>query len=148
MMTITNLIGRVMTLFGVNVVPVILGAIASMAAGTLWYTVLFTRPYLEELGKTSEELAKGPGMFVASSLQFVGCVAIAFTLGWLMEKTGTRTMSGGVGLSVVVWLGFVVAVVGPMYAYQAFSMKLFAIVAGNILMILAICGGMLGAWKT
>jgi len=40
--------------------------------GFLWFTVIFRTPYLEGLGKTAEELAKGASMLVASLLQLAG----------------------------------------------------------------------------
>ncbi len=137
-----------MVFFGINVFAVLTGAVASMAAGFVWYAVLFTQPYLKELGKSPEELAEGPSMLAASSLQFLGCIAIAATLAWLMSRTGMQSVSQGAALAVLVWLGFVAAVVGPMYAYQAFSLKLFGIVSGNMLVILVISGAIIGAWKT
>jgi hypothetical protein len=50
-------------------------------------------------------------------------------------------------LAVLVWLGFVVAFLGPTYAFQAFSLQFFLIVAGSALVYLLIMGAILGGWK-
>ena len=131
----------------VNILAVIASAIANFALGFVWFTVIFRNPYLEGLGKTADALARGPSVLVASGMQLVGNFVMAYILAWLMQRTGQNTVAGGVWLGLVVWLGFVAAVIGPMYAYQAFPLKFFAISAGYPLVALLLMGTILGAWK-
>lgn len=48
---------------------------------------------------------------------------------------------------LVYWLGFVAAVLGPMHAFQAFSLAFFAITSGGVLVTLLVSGAILGAWR-
>ena len=136
-----------MSVGGINLFAVSASAVASFAAGSIWYALLFRDAYLEGLGKSPEALAKGPSMATASIVQFLGCIAIAATLGWLMHRMDLRGVHAGVLLAAVAWFGFVVSVVGPMYAYQAYSLKFFAIVTGNLLFVFTISGAIVGAWR-
>lgn len=131
----------------INFFAVVVSAFGSLAAGFVWFTMIFPTPYLEGLGKTAEELAKGPSMLVASLLQLAGNFVMAYILAWLMARTGMQTVRQGMLLAALVWIGFVAAVLGPMYAFQAFSLEFFFITAGSVLVSLLIMGAILGGWK-
>lgn len=128
----------------VNLPAVGVSAIAGFVLGFMWFGVLFRRPYLDGLGKTAEELAKGPSTLQASLLQLAGNLVMAYVLARLILHQGQRTIMGGVGVGALAWLGFVAAVIGPMYAFQAFSFQFFAVTAGYPLVALLIMGAILG----
>ncbi len=69
---------------------------------------------------------------------------MAYVLAWLIVHTGQQTVMGGLRLAALVWLGFIAAVIGPMYAFQAFSLLFFAITAGYPLVALLVMGVILG----
>lgn len=131
----------------VNFLAVGVGAIISLVAGFVWFTVIFRRPYLEGLGKTADQLAKGPSTLVASVYQLAGNFVTAYVLAWILGLGGVQTAPQGMLVAVLVWLGFVAAVIGPIYAFQAFSLKFFFINTGYVLVALLIMGAILGAWK-
>ena len=132
---------------GINILAILASAVTSLIIGSIWYALLFREPYLKGLGKSVEELAKGPSILIASLLQFLGCFVIASVLAWLMVRTRMDSVGQGIVLAILIWIGFIVAVIGPMYAYQAFSLKFFLIVVGNLLLILIVSAVILGAWR-
>ncbi|MFA6170524.1 MAG: DUF1761 domain-containing protein [Candidatus Margulisiibacteriota bacterium] len=136
-----------MIIQGVNIWAAITGSLISFIVSFVWYMILFRAPYIEGLGKTAEQLAKGPSMLVASVLQLIGYLVTAVVLAWLMKRTGLQSVSQGLLLAVVVWGGFVAAVLGPFYAFEAFSLNFFFITAGNVLVSLLIMGAIFGSWK-
>lgn len=106
----------------------------------VWFTIIFREPYLSDFGKTAEQLALGPSASAASILQLAGYFVMAYILGWLMVKINMVNVQDGLLLAQIVWIGFVAAVLGPMYAFQAFSLRFFLITTGNVLVSLLIMG--------
>jgi hypothetical protein len=131
----------------ISLLAVGISTVASFLIGFVWFTVIFRDPYLAGLGKSAEQLAKGPSMMAASALQLAGYFVMAIVLGWIIARTGQQTIGGGMQIGALAWLGFVAAVIGPMYAFQAYSLLFFAICAGGPLLVLLTMGAILGGWK-
>lgn len=136
-----------MHLASVNLLAVVAAAIASFALNFLWFTVLFRKPYAAGLGKTQAQMDQGPSMFVASGLQVVGFICMAFALGWLMERLGQSSIKGGVTLAAIVWLSFVASIIIPMHAFQAFPVSFTAITITGYLAALLVSGVIVGFWR-
>lgn len=130
-----------------NFLAIILSAVLSYAANFVWFMLLFRTAYAEGLGKTAEAMAKGPNAIQASIMQIIGNLVMATVLAWLMANLKYTGVSQGVLLAVIVWAGFVAAVLGPMYAFQAFSLQFFLITAGSVLLTFVITGAILGIWR-
>ena len=56
-----------------------------------------------------------------------------------------RNRSVQILLAVMIWLGFVAAVAGHMFAFRSFSLRFFATTAGSVLFALLVIGTVLGA---
>ena len=136
-----------MSIASINLLAVGTSAFVSTALGFVWFTIVFREPYLEGLGKTAEALARGPSAPVAAVMQLVGSLVTAYVLALLMERTGANTVTGGLGWGLLAWIGFVAAVIGPLYAFQAFSPTFFLITAGYPLVSLLLTGAILGGWR-
>jgi hypothetical protein len=132
---------------GYNFIGIVFAAIAAFAIQFGWFTLLFVDPYLEGLGKTDIEMQQGAGMWEAFTIQFVGNLIIAFVMDWLLRKLNYNTVSQGIQLALLVWLGFVAGVIGPMFAFQAYSMSFFLINVVGYLFPVLLSGMMLAAWK-
>lgn len=130
----------------INPTAVLVAALAAVAAGAVWFMGLGAT-YLELLGKTQAELDRGPTMAEAVVIQLVCNLVTAFTMAWLIERTGEQNALRGVKIALVTWVGFVACVLGPMYAFQAYSFAFFAICAGGVLISFLVMGPIVGAWK-
>lgn len=130
----------------INFIAVIVSAVVAYLANFVWFTMLFRAPYIEGLGKTVEELGKGPSMIHASILQVIGNFVMASVLAWLMVRLGFHGIGQGLFLATIIWIGFIAAVLGPMLAFQAFSFQFFLITSGSILVSLLIAGAVIGSW--
>lgn len=128
-------------------VAIVISAVVNLAAGFVWFNVTFRDAYIANLQRTAEQMAVGPSGLVASIYQFVGFLVLAAGLDWLMRRTGRVGVQNGLTLGAVCWACFFAAVLGPMYAYQAFSPTLFGIVAGGYLINFLVAGGLIGALK-
>lgn len=131
----------------VNIFAVIAAAIASFGINFLWFTILFRRAYTAGLGKTQAQMDQGPSMLTASAAQLLGFAVMAFVLGWLMDRLDLASVPGGVVLALLVWLGFVAAVIGPMHAFQAYPLGFTLITIGGYLAALLVTAAILGLWR-
>ncbi|MBC7449960.1 MAG: DUF1761 domain-containing protein [Cytophagales bacterium] len=131
----------------INYLAIVVSAVISYAASFVWYMYLFRKPYIDGLNKTKEQMDKGPSMMEASLLQLAANLLMAFALAWLMKQLNYHTTMHGTQLGLFIWLGFVGAVLAPMYAYQAFSLQFFLITGGAPLVSLLIMGSIIGCWS-
>jgi hypothetical protein len=116
------------------VMPIVVSVVATWLAGFLWFRVLFRLPSAEGLSGST-----------VSFLQHVGDIGFACLLGWIMFRTGMDTIVEGVLLALMLWVGFVAAVAGHMFAFRSFTLRFFATTAGSVLFALLSIGVVLGA---
>jgi len=131
----------------INYSAIVIAAIVSLIFGFLWFTMFFKKAYMKDLGKTKEQMDKGPSLLVASSLQFMGNLLMAFVLAWLIQQLGYTSLTQTLQLTILIWLGFIVAVIGPFYAFQAYSLRFFLIIVGGVLGFLIINTIILTIWR-
>lgn len=131
-----------------NYFAVLVSAIVCLGIGFVWFTVLFKAAYIQDLGKTKAQMDLGPNAITASSFQLIGNLVMAFVLAWLLQKLNYQTVADSLRLGLLVWLGFVASVIGPMYAFQAFSLRLFLIISVGYLLCILATAGILSVWKS
>jgi hypothetical protein len=148
----------------VNLLAVLICAVAAMAVGFLWYSpVLFARPWVQEMGydmndkARMDEMRKTAGPAYGAS--FVGSLLTAAVLGKILNAlsrhsevvwhpvANAQPLVYGITLGFAVWLGFVATVqlTGVLFAGQ--SKKLFAINTGYQLVCYLVMGAILAVWK-
>lgn len=130
-----------------NLPAVALSSVLSLLLGFLWFTLIFREPYIAGLGRTAEQLSQGPSVLVASLYQLLGSAVMAGVLAFLMKATSSEGLVQAVQLAGLIWAGFVAAVIGPMYAYQAFSLVFFGITAGYPFVALLLSAAVLSLWR-
>ena len=116
------------------VMPVVVSIVATWLAGFLWFRVLFRLPEADGLSRPT-----------VSTLQHVGDIGFACLLAWIMFRTGMHTIAEGILLALMLWVGFVAAVAGHMFAFRSFTLRFFVTTAGSVLFALLIIGAILGA---
>ena len=129
----------------INPVAVLVAAVAALATSGAWFQVLGA-PYLEALGKTQAELDRGPSMAVAMTIQLACNIVTAFVIAWLVVRTGAQSARRGLKIALATWVGFVACVLGPMYAFQAYSFAFFAICSLGVLIAFMTMGPIVGGW--
>jgi hypothetical protein len=129
----------------INPAAVLVAAVAALATSGAWFMGL-GEPYLELLGKTRAELNRGPSMSMAMTIQLACNVITAFVIAWFVVRTGAQTARRGLKIALVAWVGFVACVLGPMYAFQAYSFAFFAICSLGVLITFLTMGPIVGGW--
>ena len=98
-----------------NPVGILVAAIAGYALGIAWYSpILFTKPWLDGLGKTKEEVMRPQThktkryMWSLMVYTFAVTIAIAFTLDLFIVLTGVTTFLEFLQISMLLAFGFIV----------------------------------------
>lgn len=131
----------------VNLIGVIVAAVASMVVGFIWYGPLFGKPWAKLMGWNAAHMEKAKndkaGMMKTYGMSFVGSIFMAFVLSMLIGLTGKVTMMDGVMLGFWSWLGFVMPVQMTDVLFGGKSWNLFMINTGYQLASLLVMGATL-----
>jgi len=132
---------------GLNYYAIVLAAVVSFMFGWLWYGVLFSKAWLEAVGKTEDELkaadAVSPLPFVIS---FIALLIMAWVLAGVVGHFGQGqvTFKNGVISGALLWLGFVITTLTVTYAFQGAKRALTLIDGGHWLGVLLLQGAVIG----
>ena len=141
-----------MHFLGVNLLAVVVSAIATMVVGFLWYSpALFATPWMKLMGydpNDKEKIAEmqksaGPSYFMS----LIASVLAAFVLGKLIAVAGFSSAVGGLKIGLVVWLGFVTTVQFTNALFMRQKNRLYMINTGYQLVCYLVMGAILGAWR-
>jgi Protein of unknown function (DUF1761) len=136
---------------GVNLLAVLVAAVATMLVGFLWYSpLLFARPWMRAMGyapddKTKQdEMRKGAGKLYAIS--FLTSLVAAFVLARIMRTPYLHTAAHGMRTGIGVWLGFVTTVQLTDTLFGKRPVTLYLINTGYRLVCFVVMGAILAAW--
>ncbi len=122
----------------INLLAVILAALAFFVVGMVWYGALFGKVWQREAGLSEEQMAGG-NMPLIFGLCFLFELLIALTLGHQFARSDPSTL-GIMMISTGYAIGLMIPATGINYLFQRRSGKLFAIDAGHFLFGMAAMG--------
>jgi hypothetical protein len=132
----------------INFFAVVVATVCAFFLGFIWYSFLFGKRWMKELGLNEADLKKGAnmGMIFGTTLvlTFVMCIGLAML--WHAEDIDTLTWQVGLLHGLLIGLFFVATSTAINYLYQRKSLVLWAIDAGYQVCFLALMGAILGAW--
>lgn len=132
----------------INLVAVVLAAIASFVIGWIWYGPLFGKMWRRLIGLSLEDMknmkmspmvASLGGVITALLMAYVLAHGIAFGNAYL----GTEGLSGALQGAFWYWLGFAVPLTSGGFLWEGKSWKLWALNAGYYLVALMSMGAVL-----
>ena len=134
----------------VNILAVLLSAVASMVVGSLWYGPFFGKAFIAAMGwdKLSQEQrdAMKKSMYLTYFWQFVASVVMFYVLAWLMNGLQQTTVMGGLQSAFMIWLGFILPLKLGDVLWGGKKI-LFWIGVSNSLVTVLIGGVILGMWR-
>jgi surface polysaccharide O-acyltransferase-like enzyme len=141
-----------MHFLGVNLLAVLVSALATMVAGFLWYSpMLFAKPWTVLMGYDPNDKAKLAEMQKSAGpsymMSLVASILSAFVLGKLIAVSGTVGAVDGLKIGLVVWLGFVTTVQFTNALFSRQPNKLYMINTGYQLVCYVAMGAIMGAWR-
>jgi hypothetical protein len=129
---------------GVNILAVIVSAIAAYVVGMLWYSpLLFVNVWMDLLGKKKDGTKPKASMFV---LGFLGILITAFFIGFFMEQSPVQGIPGGIAIAGILWLGFAATGSLDTVIYEGRPWALWALNNTYRLLTFIIMGVIYGAW--
>ena len=140
-----------MEFMGVNLLSVLVAAIATMILGFLWYSpILFAKPWTVAMGydpndkAKMDETRKGAGKLYG--ITFVASLLSAFVLAKIIDVTTVASALYGMKIGFAVWLGFVTTVQLTSTLFKKRPIKLYLIDTGYQLVCYLVMGVILAKW--
>lgn len=132
----------------VNLVAVVVAAVASMVLGFLWFGPLFGKPWMKRMGFTQKDVdrQKRKGMATTYFMGFIGALVTSYVLAHFVFYTGSVDAVSGAVTGFWIWLGFVATVLLGMVLWEGKPLALYFLNAGYYLVNLAVMGAILAAW--
>lgn len=125
---------------GIDLVAVLAAAVASFAAGAVWYG-LFGKPWARAARLTETELRLRPLLLVTS---FLCQLLMALIFAGIIYHAGPMSVGNGVLSAVLVWTGFFATSLTVNHRFQGASWGLTLIDGGHWLAVLLVQGVILG----
>jgi hypothetical protein len=135
----------------VNLLSVLIGAVAAWIFGAIYYTAL-GKVWIAAQGKTAEsckaEFAAKSGLtkFAPFILSFVGALITGVVIYGILTHSGLWSWHAGMVTGAFCWFGFVLTTVVINNAYAGRKVMLSVIDSGHWLGALVIIGGIVGWW--
>lgn len=131
--------------FGVNYLAVIVGAVAAFAIGAIWYSPpLFGKQYAGSYGLTVEQMRPGPEGFAIGAL---AGLLNSWVLALLSLNLSGKSLTDGVLLGVIVWLGFFASALAGDTVFRKGSWNVWAINALHALIVQVVVGAIVTVWR-
>ncbi|MBN8981468.1 MAG: DUF1761 domain-containing protein [Rhizobiales bacterium] len=138
-----------MILYGVNVVAVVVAAIAAWFFGAAYYTPL-GKIWLKAQGKTAAQVKRAGKSGLAKAtpfiLSFIAELVMASILAALIIRAGAVTIKSGLAWGALMWFGFMLTTMTTNYAFADRKPMLTLIDAGHWLGVMLIMGAIIGAF--
>ena len=135
-------------MLGVNVLAVVVAAVAAFVVGGLWYSpVLFGKAYAAVRGldpRAAAEMRPPVGEIVG---EFARNLVIAFVLGHFVVRLGIGDWKSAVQLALWVWIGFQAMLLLGAVLHEKLPWKLYAIHVGDAFVKTLLMTVILAAWR-
>jgi hypothetical protein len=129
-------------LTGINYLAVVTAGLGHMIVGLAWYSRRLFGEAWEQLARATLQPA-----VKWMPLAAVGHMAIALVLAILIRFAGGPTLTAGLVVALLVWIGFVVTLEIGELVWEKIPFRLFLIRAGEHLVALSLAGAILGIWR-
>jgi uncharacterized protein DUF1761 len=136
----------------VNLLAVLVAAIAAMVVGWLWYSQnMFGKQWMHAIGVNPHDeaamahLKKNAKSAMVS--MFVGALVMAFVLAMFSSRMSAQTVGGGMEMAFWAWLGFAMPMKVGDIMFNNRNRKLLWIDGAYQLVNFLIMGAIVGGWK-
>lgn len=133
----------------INILAVLVAAVAAFLFGAVWYSpLLFAKQWMEFNGYTPEKVKamQQAGAKRAFAVSFACQLVIAAAMALLIAMIHMRAISAGIKLAIVCWLGFAASTGLMANVYSDKPIKAFLLDAGYQLVYFVLMGAILVAW--
>lgn len=130
----------------VNWISILLGAIASMVIGSIWYGPLFGKQWMKLVGLTDKDVNEAKKKMAQTySQMFVASVVTVYVLAVTIGMASEKSLMTGLTAAFWLWLGFVAAVKYSDVLFNKKPWNLYFIEIGYFLVFMLVAGGIIGS---
>ncbi len=132
----------------VNLPAVFVSGLASMVIGFLWYSpLLFAKPWMKYMKLDPKKLkSQQNDMPKTYGLSFVATLITAYVIALFLNATLVASLSEGLLVGLLVWLGFVATTLFTGVLFSEMPMGLFLINSGYQLASILTMSAILTLW--
>lgn len=134
-------------LLPVNLLAVLVAALAAMVIGFLWYGPLFGRAWMRMRKKDPAAFASMKMPYDKLVLQFVASLVTAYFLAQFMGWVLILGFTGALVLGFWIWLAFYATTMLDGVLWEEESWELYAFNVGERLLMLLVMVAILAAWR-
>lgn len=128
----------------INLLAVLVGTIATMALGSIWYSpLMFSATWMRLINKRKEDLSDS-GQAMLGML--IGALITNYVLAYVIGLNGDTNALMGIRTAILLWIGFVAATSIGTVLFEKRPLKLWWINTGFTLLALALSGAIIAAW--
>jgi hypothetical protein len=134
----------------VNILAVIVAAIATFVLGAVWYSpALFAKQWMQAHSYTPEKIAemRTRGVTRAYAVSVLCYLVMAYVLALLASYTQAASFAQGLWLGFLVWLGFAATIGLTANMFSETPIAAWVIDAGYQLAYLLLMGVILAVWR-
>ncbi|MEK6839528.1 MAG: DUF1761 domain-containing protein [Nanoarchaeota archaeon] len=134
----------------INLLAVLVAAIATIIIGSLWYSpLLFGKIWMRLNGTTQKQMqeAKKKSMGMLYFIAFITSLVTAYVLAHFMTYVEVTTLSGALQFGFWVWLGFFATTQLGMVLWDNKPFKLYLLNTLHYLVSLLVMSMILGLWR-
>ena len=132
--------------FGVNYLAVVVAAVVALVIGFIWYSPrVFGTRWMAYLGTTQAQLGNpGPtGMAVGVVASLINAWVIAV----LALNLGAKSVTDGIMLGILVWLGFMATITAAQISFEKKSWGLWALNNAHNVIVQVIMAAIVTVWR-
>jgi len=134
--------------FDLNLWAILGATVAAYAVGALWYSVLFQKRWMHEMGYTPENMGSMKMTARTSmTIGFLTTLLMAYVMAHFVAVweavAGGIAVAGGLQLAFFLWLGFVMPLTLGVVLWENKSWTLFLINTSHYLVAMLLMGGIL-----
>lgn len=131
----------------VNLMAVLVAAVASFFVGSLWYSPLLFGDIWMKLAGIKKAKNKPNNMWLRFFLYFVGMFVMSFVLAQMLLFTASSTVVEGLLISFWLWLGFIAPITLGGVLWENKPIMLFVLNNAYNLVSLGILSTIIVLWK-
>ncbi len=137
------------SLVDINYWAVLVGAVAYMLIGMLWYGFLFMKQWMKLMGFTEKDKkkAKKKGMAKYYLVAFIAALIMSYVLAHFVDYVGAVDLLGALKAAFWIWLGFIAAIMINSVLWEGRPVKLYLINISYQLVSLIVMAVILVLWK-
>lgn len=131
----------------VNLVAVLVAAIATMIVGSIWYGPLFGKTWMRLSGMTKDDQKKMKMTAMRAMIMgFVVALITAYIIGVIVGLANASTIGKGAMVGFWVWLGIGMPIHAGVYLWEGKPLNLFILNTIQYLITIVISASILAIW--